>query len=158
MRQRHRVATDKAPLLVPHALVVASATDLSLYGSPRSEPPRRGCLAGSKVARSVPVPRCRALAPPGLSGILGSFIIISTEVRSLISNWTSGSRREIREGRGSERSSRAYYVAKRVRRVSFSLPPGVLDKYTVRLASETATREFISRSNVAARRQPPRIS
>lgn len=38
----------------------------------------------------------RAVAPSGLSGILGSFIIISAEVRSLISNWTSGSRREIR--------------------------------------------------------------
>lgn len=46
---------------------------------------------------------CRALAPPGLSGIPREvFIIISTEVRSLISNWTSGSHRgnKTREGGG----------------------------------------------------------
>lgn len=62
---------------------------------------------------------CRALAPPGLSGIPRKvFIIISTEVRSLISNWTNGSHRgnKRREGeRGEDRSSLYYYVVKRVR-------------------------------------------
>lgn len=61
---------------------------------------------------------CRALAPLGLSGIPREvFIIISTEVRSLISNWTSGSHRGNKErvGREEDRSSLYYYVVKRVR-------------------------------------------
>lgn len=81
------------------------AADLSLYGP--SIESDGGYLGGSK-GRPLELshPRgCRALAPPGLSGILGSFIIISTEVRSLISNWTSGSHREMRGTRGSVASS-----------------------------------------------------
>lgn len=60
----------------------------------RRSKPTAVALAGSKVAHSL-VPRLSRVRAPRVNWhILGSFIIISTEVRSLISNWTSGSHRE----------------------------------------------------------------
>lgn len=71
---------------------------------------------------------CRALAPPGLSGIPREvFIIISTEVRLLISNWTSGSHRGYRKREGGGgRIGRASItnVVRRVRQGTF--PPSFL--------------------------------